>query len=216
MQKPISSLLFVVWLLALSSSPAWAWPGGPPAKVHIKGPNIEGEVEVTRADILDGLGAEQFIDWSQSSTMAPFAVDGYELVRYYKDGDSYWALDRVRYYPNPKGGRGAILYVGGVDVNTGGGVWNGKWFNATPEGDEGMTRLFSYITSSAYSSTSNPVQPMPASTVTTKTNPLSQEKIETAAKTSDALSTLPVIIGVVGLVCLVGVFGFWLGTRKRA
>lgn len=123
----------------------------------------------------------------------------------------------MRYYPNPKGGRGAILYIGGIDVNTGGGVWNGKWFNATPEGDAGIARLIKYVTSS--SAAANAAQPdsAPAASADTKSSAPSNSP---ATPAKDATSDIPYMLtllasGIV-LFSVVGALGCWLGRRRSA
>lgn len=201
------ALLCAALMLLASASRAFAWPGGPPAKVVLRGPHIQGEVVVTLPEVLEGLGAEQFIDWNQSSTVQPFIADGYELVRYYRDGGDYWALDRVRYYPNPNGGRGAILYVGGVDVNTGGGIWNGRWFDATAAGDAGMARLLKYV-ATGYAPTPN---------AASESKPSNEQSPRPSATPSngDTPVALPFMLAALGLSVVTLALGVWLGKRAR-
>lgn len=59
MRKIQSAIVLALLLLSATVTLTFAWPEGPPVKVLIKGPGIEGEVEVGDQQSLGG--------WAQSS-----------------------------------------------------------------------------------------------------------------------------------------------------
>ena len=95
---------------------------------------------MTDANLLGGMTIEGFSDFSQFVEQPEQLGEGYELHRYFKNADgTYWDFDRVRYYPDPAGGRGYVYYAEGIGYSP---AWNaGKWFRATPEGDLTMQRI---------------------------------------------------------------------------
>lgn len=118
---------------------------GPPAKAVLSGPGLQGEVAITDAQALAPLALGVLEDFTGGAIQAPGerATDAnrYTLVSYFDDGNgSYRPFDRLYYYPDPSGGRGYILYEG-LRISGGWSEYDGKWFNATPEGDQSMRRL---------------------------------------------------------------------------
>ena len=133
-------LFFVVTLLTLTCALALAWPEAPPDKLLLSGPGLDGEVEIVGAERLIGLSPEAFMDFTTAADPAAEAAPGYEMVRYYKGGDGqYEAFDRLRYHPNPQGGRGAVYYIKALGY--GPGHNEGRWFAASVTGDAAMTCL---------------------------------------------------------------------------
>ncbi len=111
----------------------------PPAKLTLSGPGIAGELESTDQNYLEALALGRLEDLARGA-IAPPVIDQlyYEMVRYFKDGESFWAFDRLRYYPKLETG-GYIWYLG--LEGTGWSEFDGKWFNATVEGDKALRRL---------------------------------------------------------------------------
>lgn len=128
-------------LLAALLVPA-ALAKGPPDKLTISGPGLDGEVEVTDRELLAeiGFGAlEDFNENQRSGIAEPSVGEGYTLVRALRNPNgTYQPWDQAHYYPNP-GGRGYIFYDGLVGPNTS--EFDGKWYHARPEGEAAMQRL---------------------------------------------------------------------------
>lgn len=138
-------LLLVVALLTVTCALALAWPEAPPDKLLLSGPGLDGEVEVVGAEKLIGLSPEAFMDFTTPADPAAQAAPGFEMVRYYKGRDGqYEAFDRLRYHPNPQGGRGAVYYLKALGY--GPGHNEGRWFAASTAGDAVMGRLLDTLT----------------------------------------------------------------------
>ncbi len=111
----------------------------PPAKLTLSGPGIAGELEITDRSYLEALAMGRLEDWAHGAISTPVIEQRYyEIVRYAKEGEIYLAFDRLRYYPKP--GTGGYIWYTGLE----GTVWSefdGKWFNATADGDKTLRRL---------------------------------------------------------------------------
>jgi hypothetical protein len=136
-------LLFsaLITLLALVAAPALA--KGPADKITISGPGLRGVVEITDQATLEALPifAPADIEFdNRRGIAAPEVGEGYELVRYFQQGNTLRAIDMAHYYPNPSGGVGYVFYDGLVDPGMYS-EFDGKWYPATPKGDAVMKQL---------------------------------------------------------------------------
>lgn len=157
MMKRAIPVLIGVLALLLTASPALACPVcGPPDKVTISGPGLD---TVALTDQINVFGVDTFFgSFSRESVPAPKVSAGYLITRYYKSHgelpEEYWTsgFDRLHYYPNPDGGRGAIYYDGpnGADQLQMAGALEldkrvGKWYVATAQEDLIMEGLFNKL-----------------------------------------------------------------------
>ena len=189
-------LLLVVVLLSATCALALAWPEEPPDKLLLSGPGLDGEVEIVGAEKLIGLSPEAFMDFTTPADPAAKDAPGYAMVRYYKGRDGrYEAFDRLRYHPNPQGGRGAVYYVKALGY--GPGHNEGRWFAASVTGDAAMECLLDALKVS-----------LPQAQPPT----LAQAAAPVAQPASTSLPTLPWLaaFGGIALVALVvGLRGRW-------
>ncbi|HKP54159.1 MAG TPA: hypothetical protein VJ183_16090 [Chloroflexia bacterium] len=147
----VKSLLGALVMLLLTASVALAWPEGPPDKVSINGPGIKGTIVIADKNSLEGLGPEQFMDFSKSVTAVPQNSTPYEVVRYIKGFGASGTFDRLHYYPGQGGSAGRIYYVEAIGY--GPSHVEGKWFYATPQGDAAMKKLLAKYTSKSEAAT---------------------------------------------------------------
>jgi sugar lactone lactonase YvrE len=106
---------------------------GPADRITITGPGLAGELVIEDRATLDALsmgGLENFRLTLHEIPANP--GPGYELTRYYKDGDRFWPFDRVRYYPDLSGTKGYVFFIGIVNGSS---DYDGKWFAASPPAD---------------------------------------------------------------------------------
>jgi hypothetical protein len=134
------SMLIALLLAALCASVALAWPGGPPARVDLRGPGLPGTLAFTDPALLDGLGAEQLIDFDSRVLNQHVTAACYELVRYYRyENGNWWKLDRLNYCPGKDNTRGVIYYAAGLGYSP---AYNaGQWFSPTAAGEAALQRL---------------------------------------------------------------------------
>lgn len=144
LRRVYPALLLTALLLILASA---AHAKGPPDKLTISGPGLDGEVKVTDPALLTGIGfvsLEDFDHNQRSGIPQPAVGEGYTLVRHLRQSNgSYEAWDQVRYYPNPDGERSYVFYDGLIGPNST--EFDGKWYYAKPQGDEAMRRLLSAL-----------------------------------------------------------------------
>jgi len=142
--KMIRVGLAVLTLLVLATGTVLAWPEQPFAKIDISGPGINGVASITDPDLLASITITGFMDFTQTIPEPQNVGAGYELHRYFKHEDgTYWDFDRVRYYPDPSGGRGYVFYEEGIGYGPAHNA--GQWFHATPEGDTAMQRILAPV-----------------------------------------------------------------------
>ncbi|MBI3734429.1 MAG: hypothetical protein HY259_13395 [Chloroflexi bacterium] len=146
MQKWGVALTLVTLMFVAASTHALAWPGGPPVKLVVQGPGLDRSVEVTQREFLDGLGAEQFVNFNWPVSRTPQADTGYRLTRY-SDDSTQGFVDHLLYYPNSAGRPGLVRYDG--SERGGGEYFTGKWYYTTPRGDAAIRRLLAWLGVSA-------------------------------------------------------------------
>src|SRR6476469_857786 len=116
--------LLALGLLMLTAQGALA--KGPPDKITIRGPGIQGEASVTDRTMTSPLGLAEFENVAQGAIAPPAVGADYDITRYYQSNNGgYVAFDQVRYYPMPGGQPGYVFYVGIVN---GSGPYDGKWY----------------------------------------------------------------------------------------
>src|SRR5437762_14000017 len=107
MRRWICSTTLVALLLCLSVAVTQA--KGRPEKLTISGPGLQGLVEVTDPQALDGLDLGEFVVYDAIS--APAARDGYELTAFYAEDQQVHVSLRLHYYLNPSGSSGFVNYA---------------------------------------------------------------------------------------------------------
>jgi hypothetical protein len=146
--------LLVALLLAVGPVAA----KGPPAKVGITGPGIEGELRVTDPALLDALSFYGFNDLARridAPTVTPGT--GYRIYRY-ADGESAW--DSLTYYPDPEGGLG-YLYFDGLNPAVGSTEGQGEWYLPSEAGAAAMRQILvenSLLPATGTARTTSPVR----------------------------------------------------------
>jgi hypothetical protein len=129
-------------MLLLGLSPAWvALAKGPPDKMSITGPGLQGVAEVTDTDLIGKLGMAEFENFGREVEAPGISQEqSYEITRYFRDNDgkTYHPFDHIRYYPLASGEPGYVFYIG---IINGSGPYDGKWYRATLAGDNAMRRV---------------------------------------------------------------------------
>ncbi|MBI2845006.1 MAG: hypothetical protein HYX86_00525 [Chloroflexi bacterium] len=147
-------LLSIFILLILTTLPALA--KGWPAKMVITGPGLPGEIEITDPALVEVLS--NYFVVSDAVPRPGVTSPVYEITIYLsseKGGGEIVEFIHYRYFPNPSGGRGYILYAEGMILVDGRDV--GDWFYAREEWEVAMQQIIA--NSSAPSSTSpSPLQ----------------------------------------------------------
>jgi hypothetical protein len=155
--------------------------------ISITGPNLKEEVRSTDPALTTDFLA--FFDFSQVKAEPPADPGvGYEVRRYYVDGDREIAFDHLHYYPDT----GLVYYDGIVNGSS---EYDGKWYTARP----GIKAIFE----SALAMQTGSVAPVE------KKQPITSAS-QSEADTSVGLPSLSVIliVSAVGLAALTA-FAFW-------
>lgn len=137
--------LALVLILAVSLAPHATQAKGQIQKIVLSGPSLTREVEITDPAFLDAwgslLGLETNVNHDQDMqplSQVPHVGNGYTLVRYMQEPDGNFHIwDSLRYYPGPVGNTGYTFYIG-FDPDSGSSIYDGKWFQVTPRGDQMM------------------------------------------------------------------------------
>ena len=153
-----------ILLLALSLAAGAAVAKVQTAKITVSGPGLEGTVEVTDRVALEALEITQFADLKNAVEPPANSGPGYTVMRFYREGEEeggaaprparllspadevgfqreqgYRLIDRVRYHPDPAGGRGYLFYEHlNLNVMV---PYEGNWYRVTAEGDVTMRRV---------------------------------------------------------------------------
>jgi hypothetical protein len=104
------------------------------SRLTISGPGLPGEITIADRMILAALDAAQLENYAAvlGSPQVPAASTGYAITRYARERDGvYRPWDRLHYYPQLGGVRGAIFYDGLVNSPVPG-LYDGKWFEPRP------------------------------------------------------------------------------------
>ena len=118
-----SKLVLALLLSALSLTSAFAKGGFD--YISIAGPSLKQEVRISDPALTEDFFT--FSNFYEDRTEAPSDPgEGYEILRYYVDGNSAIAFDRLHYYP----GSGFVFYDG---IENGGSEYDGGWYVANPE-----------------------------------------------------------------------------------
>lgn len=135
-------IVLVVVLAGMALVLPAALAKGPPNRVIITGPDIEGEIVITEERLLHWMAIGNLEDAFSGDIDAPEDMgkaDGYEIARQFEiAGGSYMTFDRIMYYPHPDGELGYVHYLG---VESGSSEYDGQWFHITPEGEAILTAL---------------------------------------------------------------------------
>lgn len=132
---------FWIGLVAALLLPAGvALAKGPSDMVAIVGPGLDGKVQVKDTELVLALSIGQLEDLSAPVDAPTNPGPAYEITRYFKYEGNYVAFDRVRYHPGTGDGPGYVYYIG---IDNGWSGLDGKWFRATPEGEQAMRSVLS-------------------------------------------------------------------------
>jgi LPXTG-motif cell wall-anchored protein len=134
-------------LLAALTTVSLALAKGPPDKLTISGPGLQGEIEVTDPALLADIGfggLEEFDSNGRHGIPEPAVGEGYTLIRLLRNPNgTFQPWDQLRYYPNALDGRGVVFYDGLIGPNTS--EFDGRWYFARPAGEAGMQRLLATL-----------------------------------------------------------------------
>ena len=140
MKRKIALLLVglvTALLMAVTFLPAAA--KGPFSRVIITSSQLEQPITVSDPLALSFLSLGVLEDFQSSGALempADAAQIGYDLERQWTIGDNQLqTFDRVSYHPNRNSGRG---YIHIVRTEVGTSNYDGKWFQATPEGEAAL------------------------------------------------------------------------------
>ncbi len=136
-KKPSAVVLLSLVVVLFLSIPAQAKGGA--VKVVLSGPDWYGEIVVEDPGLLGHLGTAAFEDFQSSPEIPADLGAGYLLDRYSDASEGALPFDRVLYFPDPAGGRGYVYYLETVN---GHGPYDGRWFQATPEGEAAVRTVF--------------------------------------------------------------------------
>jgi len=123
-------LLPLSLLALLLLTPCTILAKGIPTHVMIYGPGLPGRVDITDPSRLTLLGTAQLEQVPTTIPAPPVVGPGYAIER-----DSF---DRVRYYPDPAGGRGFVYYVG---IINGSSEYDGHWYYASAGGEQALRSI---------------------------------------------------------------------------
>jgi hypothetical protein len=163
--------------------------------ITITGPNIEEAVRVTDAALTADFFA--FANFYQDKTKAPVDHgEGYEILRYYIDGQREIIFDRLHYYPES----GFVFYDG---IENGGSEYDDEWYTANPEIKTVFESALPKRTGSV--TPMEKKEPVPASSQPQTENPIVQ-----SPPAASKLEILPILITIAatGLAALFA-FAFW-------
>jgi hypothetical protein len=117
---------------------------GPPTKITIAGPGLDGVLEVTDPNLVDGLGlgAMENPRTIRGSQPPDVRGEGYVIERFYcAESGSCRAFDRLHYYLNLTGDTDHIFYDGLLDGSS---EYDGRWFEVTVEAQKRMRGLLDH------------------------------------------------------------------------
>lgn len=106
-----------------------------PAKVTVADPGIAKPIDITTPATLQVLGLNRLEDFGSPAGAPTGASPGYDLTRYVRSDTGLRPFDRVRYVPDPAGGRGYVYYAGVVGGSS---STDGLWFRASAEGERAL------------------------------------------------------------------------------
>jgi hypothetical protein len=93
--------------------------------ITIAGPNLKEAVRVTDMALTEDFFT--FANFYEDKTKAPADPgEGYEVLRYYVDGNREIIFDRLHYYPET----GLVFYDG---IENGESEYDGEWYTSNPE-----------------------------------------------------------------------------------
>lgn len=113
---------------------------GPSDMIAVVGPGLDGKVQVKDTDLVVALSIGQLEDLSTPVDAPANPGPAYEITRYFEYEGNYVAFDRVRYHPGTGDSPGYVYYVG---IDNGWSGLDGKWFRATPDGEQAMRSVLS-------------------------------------------------------------------------
>lgn len=126
----VRRLLPLSLLALLLLTPCAILAKGIPTHVMIYGPGLPGRVDITDPSRLSLLGTAGLEQVPTTIPAPPVTGPGYEIER--------GGFDRVRYYPDPAGGRGFVYYVG---IINGSSEYDGHWYYASAGGEQALRSI---------------------------------------------------------------------------
>jgi hypothetical protein len=121
--------------------------------ISISGPKLKEPVRVTDPTLTGDFFA--FADFFEDKTLAPADPGtGYEITRYYTEGNGEIAFDRLHYYPDT----GFVYYDGIVNGSS---EYDGEWYTAKHE----IKTVFESALLKLTQSSASPSQPEPINSI---------------------------------------------------
>jgi hypothetical protein len=135
--------------------------------IEIEVPGLENTIRVEGLDAVWDLSIGQLEDFTQPLDAPADAGVGLYLTRYLSDNErDTYPFDNVVYFASQTGGRGYVYYLGMINGRS---EYDGRWFQATPEGDAAISAVLAQHgvkldavgldTSAAVSLASAPINP---------------------------------------------------------
>jgi hypothetical protein len=148
MKRASPSFLLFTLIAALTLNPLRAvLAKGPPYKVTISGPGIQGRIVVTDPQLLDAFAIYGFNDLERRIDPPQVELGGGYRITRYADEETAW--DYLTYYLNPAGGLG-YLFFDGLDPSIGTTQGQGMWYLPSEDGDAAMKRILADYRASYY------------------------------------------------------------------
>lgn len=194
MFTPIRVALGLALLLSLSIS-VTAFAKGGFDFITITGPNSKDAVRVTDTALTEDFFT--FAKFYEDKAKAPAGPGaGYEILRYYVDGQREIVFDRLHYYPET----GFVFYDG---IENGESEYDGEWYTANPE----IKRVFVSIRTGAAAAVEKK-EPIPASSQPQAEDPTAQSQ-----PVGSRFRSLPILMTVI-VTGFAALFAFVFGRRK--
>jgi len=131
--------ILIVGLAVLLIPAQLALAKGPPSSATIRGPSLNGEVEITDSVIVSGFALAAFENFEGGALDSPQLTQGYLITTYFGKGRPF---DHFTYYLDPQGALGYVFYNGIVNGSS---EYDGKWYRVTPQGDRAIRRLLAQL-----------------------------------------------------------------------
>lgn len=112
---------------------------GPPGRVTIEGPGLDGPISITDPDTLMAFAFYMFNDLNRRIEPPGISGEGYTITRYIQTGNTEIAWDSLTYYPNPDGA--GYVYFDGLLSPGSSTEGQGEWYVASVDGEAAMQRI---------------------------------------------------------------------------
>ena len=127
--------LLATAVLAAGTAPALAKGA---SYVTIEGPGLSEPLVVDDPDLVGNLAMAALESVEAVASPPLWIEEAYLVTRWQEEGGRSFPFDQVLYFPDPKGGKALVYYIG---IYGGEGPYDQTWFYATGRGQETMTAV---------------------------------------------------------------------------